>query len=87
VAVRVLPEILMLIFMLWLVSEGARSGLELEGVLASLVPFAIRLIANVSALPTSVLPTTFAKVGAFIVLVRFVRHYSSSLHRLATVDD
>jgi hypothetical protein len=77
----------MLIFMLWLVSEGARCGLELEGVSASLVPVVIRLIANVSALPTSVLPITFAKVGEFIVLLRFVRYYSCSLHRLATVDD
>ena len=69
--------------MLSVVSKGARS--ELEGVSALLVPLARR--ANMNRPTSNVLGVKIAKVDAFIVLVGFARDYSSSLHRLATVND
>jgi hypothetical protein len=75
----------MLIFMLWLVSEEARP--EFEGVSPLLVLIAVRLIANVRTETSNVFRVKLAKVDAFIVLLGCIRSYSSSLYRLATVDD
>jgi len=55
--------------MLWLLSEEARSGFQLEASLALLPPIAIRLVtANTSMLESIFLVTNVAEVDRFIRL-------------------